>query len=862
MKLQISFLSKHKISIIGLVILTLLILFALEANAQEIKLTTDPIYALLQFLNKVVFGIFGALVQMFGVVINVTIILQNSLLEIEAVNTAWTTIRDFVNIFFILILIIIAFATIFNISNYKAGDLLPKLIIAALLVNFSLVITKEIVRILYIPAGVFINAIGAQASEKLAQAFKLKATIGTGIFEGTIQLIPGLSVLANLASGLTWSLAIVLFFNILFLIIIMFALGWIAVVLLVRIPVLMGLVIVSPIAWLSYAFPYFRDKGWRGWWNQILHWSLIPMFYLAVVYFAIFFNERTTLAMAEITALDQSFLKYWSLTLNELVLFLITAGILIGGLIYAHKFSKGSGALLYEWGTTATGVPGGLGKFWKEAQETGLRFPGTERKIPGFGGAEARERREAAIAGIVGRPFGVSPGLQAQRDFKKRVDEEIDKLNKELSEGRIDSAGLKTLAGNVKTARGAAAAILAARKGEVNESEMIAHIKGLDSRTIAGKEYAKALVEGKFTGFSSQDAIKDFAVARTGTPFERLGAEFYHARQEAINHLKKEAAHLMFSDAEDLVTAYEVMSQRSVTEAQDLLKEGQKSRLDVTKWAEYINEEKGRGRNFTANPLNRARGSADFSAVVAKIRDEAEKRLDRGDYEFFNKQYLQTYRETDFRQALEDIFSAPGGADRKRNLRDALDRAGQIDKRDEVDRIRPRAAGPGGGPRPAGGGAGPGPGGGPPPGGGPRGGGRGPAGGRGGPPGGGAGPAGGPPPGGGGAGPGPGFGGGGTGPRPAGGGPGGGGAGPSRGGTTSTQRGPTAAQISNAYATLGISPAATWDEVREAHRRAVRANHPDQFMNEGQARVDEATRRTQEINNAYDILESVFGIAA
>ncbi len=48
------------------------------------------------------------------------------------------------NIFFILALIIIAMATLFRIDSYKYRDLLVQLIIAALLINFSLVIAQAV----------------------------------------------------------------------------------------------------------------------------------------------------------------------------------------------------------------------------------------------------------------------------------------------------------------------------------------------------------------------------------------------------------------------------------------------------------------------------------------------------------------------------------------------------------------------------------------------------------------------------------------------------------------------------------------------------------------------------------------------
>src|SRR3990167_2127619 len=57
-----------------------------------------------------------------------------------AIYTVWGFVRDFVNLFFILGLIIMAFGTIFDIKMYTYKELLMPLIISALLINFSFTI--------------------------------------------------------------------------------------------------------------------------------------------------------------------------------------------------------------------------------------------------------------------------------------------------------------------------------------------------------------------------------------------------------------------------------------------------------------------------------------------------------------------------------------------------------------------------------------------------------------------------------------------------------------------------------------------------------------------------------------------------
>jgi DnaJ-class molecular chaperone len=60
----------------------------------------------------------------------------------------------------------------------------------------------------------------------------------------------------------------------------------------------------------------------------------------------------------------------------------------------------------------------------------------------------------------------------------------------------------------------------------------------------------------------------------------------------------------------------------------------------------------------------------------------------------------------------------------------------------------------------------------------------------------------------------------------------------------------------DAFATLGVSPNATDEEVRLAWRKLMRDNHPDGLAARGVPAefVDRATRKVAEINAAYEAL--------
>lgn len=83
---------------------------------------------------------------------------------IPAITTGWTVIRDLMNMVFIFVLLYSAIVTILDIQqNYNVRKVLPRLILAALFINFSLFITRVVIDAGNIVAVEFYNRIVATA---------------------------------------------------------------------------------------------------------------------------------------------------------------------------------------------------------------------------------------------------------------------------------------------------------------------------------------------------------------------------------------------------------------------------------------------------------------------------------------------------------------------------------------------------------------------------------------------------------------------------------------------------------------------------------------------------------------------------
>lgn len=181
--------------------------------------------------------------------------------NVSTVISTWMIVRDIANTFFIFILLLIAFGTILKIETYHWSKMLPKMIIAAVLINFSRTIAGIFVDASQIIMHTFVNAFKDVGSASLTKLFQLGdlAAIGPGGTQGSTTSVDESKfndlqyVLAMFAAGLMISLlAIVsLIFATLFLL---------------RIVMIMFLTILSPFAWICSVLPV-TQKYSQQWWS-------------------------------------------------------------------------------------------------------------------------------------------------------------------------------------------------------------------------------------------------------------------------------------------------------------------------------------------------------------------------------------------------------------------------------------------------------------------------------------------------------------------------------------------------------------------------------------------------------------------
>ncbi|MFA5135034.1 MAG: hypothetical protein WC505_04605 [Patescibacteria group bacterium] len=240
--------------------------FAFATPAQAgfigdiVGLALDPIVNVIASIMLFIATILGKLlVVLIDILLN--IVKYNDFTNARAVEIGWVVVRDLCNMFFIVVLLIIAFGTIFRIENYKYNRLLPKLILMAVLINFSKLIAGFLIDLGQVVMMTFVNAFADAAATNFTSAFKLQQMLG---------------FLDNTGGGTgggpsNWSLLGGPFLAIMLLIVALMVMLAMVVVFLTRIIMLWILVAVSPLAFLLEVLPG-GSKYAQQWWSKFGQW--------------------------------------------------------------------------------------------------------------------------------------------------------------------------------------------------------------------------------------------------------------------------------------------------------------------------------------------------------------------------------------------------------------------------------------------------------------------------------------------------------------------------------------------------------------------------------------------------------------
>lgn len=329
---------------------------------------------------------------------------------IQGIKTGWKTVRDVANMFFILFMVIVAFGTILRLNEYGVKKLLPKIIIVALLINFSLVLCSIVVDFSNITADFFIKDIkGKISGEKnsisatFAEAMDIAGIYKTftncedygnavgedcakfslsptkifrspydclGLRQSAIEDcnkkgVGKLRLQADLSDVNFLDIFLGITVGSIVMLIAAFVLFAGAIMLLIRIIAIWILIVISPLALVCLVLPALHNH-WAKWRGTFLKWCFFGPIYSFFIWMA------TRIAIEKIgEQMGQQVSKYTKITGEfnyfankfisnpggQLVRYFVISGFLIGGLIAAQQLSiygaKAAISIGQKWGKGA-----------------------------------------------------------------------------------------------------------------------------------------------------------------------------------------------------------------------------------------------------------------------------------------------------------------------------------------------------------------------------------------------------------------------------------------------------------------------------------------------------------------------------
>ncbi len=322
------------------------------------QVAIDIIKGLAGLINGLILFIAGLFLWLANQLIGVALDLNNGLAmgKESIINTGHKIVLGVANMGFIVALVVIAFGTMLRWEGFNYKKALPRVIIAALLINFGFfIVTNWLIS----PVNQITEAFRAASSFDPTNSFAVfKDAVGIGgVADQQIGEVARTSASSsdiaskNIVGVAAKSIASVLFTAI-FSFLGFLALMAFASMLFIRYIALAILIILLPLAWIAWIFPNIKIPGggnpWSMWWESFTRWLLFAPFAM------FFFYLATQLA-------NKGFIPPTNATFGEyLGGMILIVGLLLGGLLVSNKIGISGGAMAL--GAAAAG------KVWVQAR--------------------------------------------------------------------------------------------------------------------------------------------------------------------------------------------------------------------------------------------------------------------------------------------------------------------------------------------------------------------------------------------------------------------------------------------------------------------------------------------------------------
>lgn len=433
----------------------------------------SPVSCALYYVTLLINSILGILVALAAKITAIALEINSFVASKEnpTVQLGFKMTLALANLGFVAAIVVIAIATILRMQSYGIKQLLWRLVVAALLVNFSITIAGAILNVSDGVAKYFISAADPTTSDisyfsfagKLAAAFAPQALFQPPDPNSLDLVRAGVGIGTSAETSImdqTFTAIFNMIFSIIFMLIIAVTFLALGILLMIRYVYVSILLILMPLVWLMWIFPSFRHL-WKKWWDKFLSWAFFLPISMFFIYLALYtaLNQQSWLAAHTNFAGGNDPATALVLATGNVGIvqkagqIIVTIGLVLGGLFAANKLAPAGAAIATA---AASGIVGATvlkgagfaaGKIASGAQKIGSKIPVPEQGKTGFKAGMQRLGRFATVgASKPLKAFGqkaagakLFPHMEIERDKKGRpiIDEKTGQPKTKFSAGSL-----------------------------------------------------------------------------------------------------------------------------------------------------------------------------------------------------------------------------------------------------------------------------------------------------------------------------------------------------------------------------------------------------------------------------------------
>lgn len=345
---------------------------AAQASAQSgtSSCWLDPLCWVAKISSTVLLSVTGALTRISAVALNQSIFytvvqMSQNYSKLPVIADTWGTVRDLANMAFIFVLLYISIQMI--LGNSQNRKLLVNIILAAILVNFSLFFTRVIIDASNLLALTFYTGITGTTDVS-----KLSDVSNFGVANGFMDVINVTTLWKMPGNPSDIVLAIIGLLGSVLLLICAFVFFAVAIMLVIRYVILILVLILSPLMFVGMILPSF-NKYKEKWFDALLGQAFFAPAYFFMTWIALRVSYAIKFALmgsnnpawsdafaGTFTEKGGDITSFFSAnTMNLVVLFAIVITLVVASLVIAKSQAGKAGALANKATAWATGFAGG-----------------------------------------------------------------------------------------------------------------------------------------------------------------------------------------------------------------------------------------------------------------------------------------------------------------------------------------------------------------------------------------------------------------------------------------------------------------------------------------------------------------------